>query len=456
MVAAMSGRKIFISYRRADSQWAAARLYDTLAAAFPEDEIFMDVEEIAPGQDFVQVLEDQVGACDVFLALIGRQWIEDARLGDERDFVSIEIEAALARTETLTIPILLDGAAPPDEADLPGALKPLARRQFARLTHEGFRMEAQALIGAIGRIEAAAKPPPAKPNRSLKRLAPLLALPLIAGLGWLGYDIATTPPDPADTPDLATFRECEQCPEMVALPAGSFLFGSPDDEPNRNSGEGPQKKITLARFAIARTETTLADYNHCVAAGACEKIPQTQPPYDGAPAAGARLVDAQAYVAWLNTLAPGEPYAVPSEAQWEYAARGGTVTPYPWGDAPDRAYANMGREVCCIGHAEGPDEWKYEAPVASFRPNPWGLHDMAGNLTEWTADTYSSGHEYAPEDGAALILDLSGRWGRRHVIKGGSYGDRPWQVRPAWRNSNDKEWRLHQYGFRVVRDLTPR
>ena len=117
-VAVMAGGKIFISYRRADSQWAAARIYDTLAAAFPDDHLFMDVEEIAPGQDFVDVLAHQVGACDVFLALIGPDWVTleveggGRRLDDPDDFVRIEIASALARPETLTIPVLLDGAAP--------------------------------------------------------------------------------------------------------------------------------------------------------------------------------------------------------------------------------------------------------------------------------------------------------------------------------------------------------
>lgn len=115
----MAGGKIFISYRRADSQWAAARLYDTLSAAFPEERIFMDVEKIAPGQDFIEVLAGQVGVCDVFLALIGPEWLSlrspggARRLDDAKDFVRIEIASALGREGTVTIPILLDGAAPP-------------------------------------------------------------------------------------------------------------------------------------------------------------------------------------------------------------------------------------------------------------------------------------------------------------------------------------------------------
>ena len=105
----MASGKIFISYRRSDSQWAAARLFDHLAHAFPDGQIFMDVERIAPGQDFVDVLSDQVGGCDVFLALIGADWLDAAgergrRLEDPDDFVRVEIASALAREETVTIP----------------------------------------------------------------------------------------------------------------------------------------------------------------------------------------------------------------------------------------------------------------------------------------------------------------------------------------------------------------
>lgn len=141
----MSGGKIFISYRRADNQWAATRMNDTLAHAFPNDHIFMDVEDIAPGQDFVDVLARQVDACHVFLALIGPDWLSMTtpagvrRLDDPDDFVQVEIASALARSETLTIPVLLDGATPLTEDDLPEDLRALARRQFVRLTHERFR-----------------------------------------------------------------------------------------------------------------------------------------------------------------------------------------------------------------------------------------------------------------------------------------------------------------------------
>lgn len=459
----MAGGKIFISYRRADSQWAAARLYDHLSHAFPDDHLFMDVEKIAPGQDFVDVLADQVGECDVFLALIGPEWLSlraqdgGRRLDDTADFVRVEIASALERSRTLTIPILLDGAAPPAEADLPEDLRPLARRQFVRLTHEGFRAEAQGLTAAIGQALGArrAPSPPRRPP-PWRWIAVAAALPALAAAAWFTHDRLTRPPDPARLADLDTFRECALCPEMVVVPAGRFRFGSPEDEPDRNASEGPVRTVTLRRFAIGRTELTWAEYQHCVDAGACEALPARGKPGEGAPASGVRFVDATAYLAWLNDQVPGAPYRLPSESEWEYAARAGTETPYFWGDAPDRNYANMGRETCCIGHAEGPDRWRDEAPVAQFEPNPWGLHDTAGNLSEWVADTWTGDHADAPADGSPLIWAPEGQPPPRRVLKGGSFSDRPWQVRAAARFSNDVTWRLGEYGVRIARDLTPR
>ncbi len=462
----MAGGKIFISYRRADSQWAAARLYDALSAAFPDERIFMDVEQIAPGQDFVEVLERQVGACDVFLALIGPEWLSmqtDAgarRIEEKQDFVRIEIASALVKPNTVVIPVLLDGAKPPAPGDLPEELRPLARRQFARLTHEGYRQEVGKLIDAIrdalgAGVAARAAPP--KPRRDFRRpvLIGLAAL-VLAGCAAFAYERLTRPADPAGTPDLAVFTECPDCPEMVAIPAGSFMMGSPETEPDRLSQEGPQRQVTVPRFAIAKTETNWALFAACVAEGACAKLQDDGLPKEGMPAAGPSWDDAKAFAAWVNSKVPGEPYRLPTEAEWEYAARGGTDTPYSWGETWDYAKANLGREICCIGAAEGADEWVGAAPIGRFPPNPFGLLDMAGNLAEWVEDVYRDDVENSPTDGSARIWESDSPWAQRHVLKGGSFTDRPWMTRPAARYSNDRNWRAGEYGFRLARDMTPR
>lgn len=467
----MSGRTVFISYRRSDSQWAASRLYDTLSQAFPDDKLFMDVDSIDPGQDFVSVLEEKIAECDVFLALIGASWLSETqedgqrRIDDPEDFVRLEIAGALARSETVVIPVLLDGAEIPQEGDLPAPLKPLARRQFLRLTHEGYRSEVARLVAGIGRIPD--KPParqhvppegqPAPSPGGMRNL--LTAVILLAGTGIVavaGYRFMNQVADLSGRPDLSGFQECDVCPEMVVIPAGEFLMGSPEDEPNRRPQEGPQRKVQVERFAIARTELTFKAWDACVADGGCEARASeaTGVARERIPAMDLSWADAEAYLAWLNTRIAGAPYRLPSEAEWEYAARAGTDTAYPWGTEPDRTHANMGREICCVGAAEGADEWVGVAPVGQFPSNGFGLHDMAGNLSEWTADVYRDSYEGAPADGSARPAAPGRSEFERRVLRGGSYKDRPWQVRSAQRFSNAPDWRLGIYGFRPARDLS--
>ena len=462
----MSGRTIFISYRRSDSQWAASRLYDTLTQAFPHDRLFMDVDSIDPGQDFVHVLEDKIAECDVFLALIGPKWLTEElvegqrRLDDPQDFVRIEISRALSRPETVTIPILLDGAEVPQEQDLPDPLRSLARRQFVRLSHEGYRAEINRLVEAIGkamdqRPAAIALRPTARP-RSWRPVILAAAAAALSGLViaiylWSAGQVQ----DFTDRADFSMFKECPDCPEMIVLPGGSFMMGSPDVEPNRRPQEGPQHEVRIQRFALARTELTFQAWDACVADGGCAGY---TPPDQGIgrgeiPAFNLSWNDAIAYVDWLNAKVGGTPYRLPSEAEWEYAARAGTDTPYPWGETPDRAFANMGRETCCIGAAEGADLWVGAAPVGQFPPNDFGLSDMSGNLSEWVADIYKDSYQDAPTDGSARFAASVSGGKERRVLRGGSYKDRPWQVRSAQRFSNTADWRLDTYGFRLARDL---
>lgn len=467
----MPGGTIFISYRRSDSQWAASRLFDTLSQVFPDERLFMDVDSIAPGQDFVDVLAEQVGRCDVFLALIGPDWLTETnpdgmrRIDDAQDFVRIEIASALEREDTVTIPVLLDGAAVPTESDLPAPLQPLARRQFARLTHEGYRGEIERLVDGIRQALAAAPPPEEAPEERPPRrpkISGRAAAMALAGLGIVaaaaaGVWFAMQPPDPSGNEDLAEFRECEACPAMIVIPAGAFDMGAPADEPKRLKQEGPVRRVEVQRFAIARTEVTFAEWDACVADGGCASFSPSDHDHGRGdnPAFNLSWDDVQSYIQWLNDQVPGDPYRLPSEAEWEYAARAGTTSAYHWGDAPDRAHANMGREICCIGAAEGADRWVGPAPVAQFPPNAFGLYDTAGNVWEWVADVYRNNYEGAPTDGGEWT-STSVRPGARRVLRGGSYMDRPWQVRSAMRISNSSNWRLNTYGFRPARTLGPK
>ena len=150
---------IFISYRRDDSRHAAGRLVDRLGQTFAREQLFMDVDNIPLGLDFVKVLGDKVAQCEVMLVVIGPQWLEardergQRRLDDANDFVRIEVEQALAR-DVRVVPVLVDGAAPPRAEQLPGSMQPLARRQATRLSHERFGSEAEGMVEALAKVIA--------------------------------------------------------------------------------------------------------------------------------------------------------------------------------------------------------------------------------------------------------------------------------------------------------------
>ncbi|HWE15922.1 MAG TPA: toll/interleukin-1 receptor domain-containing protein [Hyphomicrobiaceae bacterium] len=191
---------IFVSYRREDSQHAAGRLVDRLTQSFGKDRIFMDVDAIEPGLDFVEVIGEKVASCDVLLALIGPRWLEASeqggrpRLDNPSDFVRLEIEAALRRSIRV-IPVLLDGASPLEEDSLPHSLKALARRQAVRITHERFAADAAGLVQSLAKAAKPARPAAswAGAPRTSRPDAPPASGGLISrGMAW-GYVLLAVP-----------------------------------------------------------------------------------------------------------------------------------------------------------------------------------------------------------------------------------------------------------------------
>lgn len=265
------------------------------------------------------------------------------------------------------------------------------------------------------------------------------------------------------------FTDCAGCPEMVVLPAGDFLMGSPPDEPERRENE-PQHRVTIARpFAMSRTPVTWNQWEACVRDNWCEAEvidaalrlnPDGTPIEDyrdygrgTRPAVGMNWYDALRFVGWLNWKTGADRYALPSEAQWEYGARAGSTTAFPWGAALDYDYGNFGqRESGLGGHAEGRDTWVNEtSPVASFPPNAFGLYDMHGNIFEWTQDCYEADFAHAPADGSANTEgDCSVR-----VFRSGTFVSNPYMQRSARRGAPyPATARGRNYlGFRVVKSL---
>jgi formylglycine-generating enzyme required for sulfatase activity len=268
-----------------------------------------------------------------------------------------------------------------------------------------------------------------------------------------------------------TFKECRNCPEMVVIPQGSYTIGSPADEPERRDNE-PQRRVTIARpFAIGKTEVTWNQWEACVRDRWCDGIGveqalRTNP--DGTlnkafvdwgrgtrPAVGMSWFDAQNFVGWLNWKIGNkdDAYRLPSEAEWEYAARAGTTTAYPWGTTLNHDYGNFGGPGPGLGgKAEGRDTWTDRtAPVASFPGNAFGLHDMHGNVFEWVEDCYEADRAHAPTDGSA---NREGNCANR-VFRDGTFLSNPYMQRSARRGAPyPATQRGRNYlGFRVAKTL---
>jgi formylglycine-generating enzyme required for sulfatase activity len=240
------------------------------------------------------------------------------------------------------------------------------------------------------------------------------------------------------------FRECNLCPDMVVVPAGSFLMGSPETEPGREPSEGPQHRVTIARpFAVAKFAVTSAEWQACVRERGCRDDAD-----DGwgarAAVTGPSWNDAQSYATWLSKRT-GKTYRLLSEAEYEYAARGGTETAYAWGEA-----AGTGHADCAgCGSRSGNNR---PAPVGAFAPNGFGLHDMTGNEQSFVEDCWHDTYDGAPSDGAAWTR--GGDCGTR-VVRGGSWASNPVELRSASRSISGTSDRYPIIGFRVARTLEP-
>ena len=240
------------------------------------------------------------------------------------------------------------------------------------------------------------------------------------------------------------FRDCGACPEMVVVPAGSFMMGSPSAERGRYRDEGPVHRVTIGEpFAVGVYEVTFDEWQACARGGGCGGYSPADQSWGGGkrPVINVSWKDAQAYVEWLSRKT-GRPYRLPSESEWEYVARAGTRTAYWWGDRVGQRRAN------CKGCMSRWDNSR-TAPVGSFSANAFGLHDVHGNVSEWVGDCWNSGYGRAPRDGSAWE---SGDCDHR-IVRGGAWIAVPNAMRSAFRSSTFFGSRYSTTGFRVARTL---
>jgi formylglycine-generating enzyme required for sulfatase activity len=238
----------------------------------------------------------------------------------------------------------------------------------------------------------------------------------------------------------SAFRDCQECPEMVVVPAGEFFMGSNDGGAN----EKPLHKVNIAKaFAVGKFEVTFAEWDACVAAGGCPRSPEDQGWGRGRrPVINVSWDDVtKEYLPWLNRTT-GKTYRLLTEAEWEYAARSSTRTAYSWGNDVGKNWANC--SACG-------SQWdnKQTAPVGSFQPNAFGVHDMQGNVWEWVQDCYTRNYVGAPSDGSAVSDTAS----CSRVRRGGSWNGVPKDLYPSGRLGNSLSSRFNNLGFRVARTL---
>ncbi|MEF8734005.1 MAG: SUMF1/EgtB/PvdO family nonheme iron enzyme [Candidatus Accumulibacter meliphilus] len=288
----------------------------------------------------------------------------------------------------------------------------------------------------------------------------------------------------APKPPGTVFRDCPACPEMVVIRAGEFSMGSPASEEGRGKDEGPQHQVRIGKaFALGRKELTVGEFGRFVQASGYRTSAEkdtgkgcyawdkgdgkwdwragrkwSEPGYaqgEQQPVACVSWDDARAYVQWL-AKETGQGYRLPSEAEWEYAARAGGKTARPWGDNPKDAcsHANVADNTTYEGTSWEPkhdcsDGYWFPAPVASYQANRFGLYDMIGNVWEWVQDCYQDSYTGAPADGSAR----EGGKCEARVLRGGSWTHSPQFARSAYRIWVAPASRGDDSGFRLARTL---
>ncbi|MGF1519156.1 MAG: SUMF1/EgtB/PvdO family nonheme iron enzyme [Nodosilinea sp.] len=427
---------IFLSYRRSDSDDIAGRIYDRLVAHFGKGSIFFDVDTIPLGIDFREFLQGEVQQCQVLVAIIGSTWLGTTdgdghrRLDNTADWVRIELETALARQIPI-IPLLVRGAQMPKEIELPSSLQKLAYRNAttARAGRD-FHPDMDVLIRGIEILVE-------------RFLTPTFKFEVVT-VNAQGQVVNTT------TKTAEYVRENLGngiTLDLVRIPAGQFLMGAPAGEEGRFDEEGPQHRVTVSEFWLGKYPVTQAQY---------QAIMGQNPSHfseNGAnrPVETVSWHDAVAFCQKLSKKM-GRTYRLPSEAEWEYACRAGTTTPFYFGSTITPDLANYDGNYT---YANGPTGTfrKQTTEVGQFPPNAFGLYDMHGNVWEWCADHWHPNYEGAPTDGSALLLPGGRKSVERYswMMRGGSWSDISMVCRSAFRSSPVPDaFGVHSFGFRVV------
>ena len=497
----------------------------------------MDVDSIALGRDFRQALHERLESCDALLALIGPSWLDmkdpagKRRLEDPGDYVRQEIATALTRNIPVT-PVLVQGAALPGSDRLPNDLKDLSFRNGIELSHSRWHSDIRELAerlglgeGAISSADARSRSALTKPVASpaaiadaterrdragappwLTRRRALGAAAIAAAATGLGvaapfirrfvfqpaqptlrpisFEYVTVDEKGARLPTQKAAASLFTEPlgdgvgiDMVAIPGGTFVMGSPIYEPERRPNESPQRQVTLSAFLIGASPITQAQWA-AVATKRPKKTTYDLEPFpsffhgDDLPVESVTWNEADEFCSRLSEIT-GRGYRLPTEAEWEYSCRAGTTGPFHVGPTITTDLANYcgeGGAVCGYNYGRSIATVSYDGmtygsgaydqgptggfrgtttPRGTFPPNRFGLYDMHGNVWEYCLDAARANYADAPSDGGPK---LSGAPEAERILRGGSWSHNPAICRSAYRDAiapDNPGWQ-GRIGLRVV------
>ncbi len=410
---------VFISYRRAQRS-KVEPIKDRLEALGLK--VFFDVHGVDGGANFPSVIDANLRAAKAVLACWSPAYFEQK---PHPDWCMVECRFGMGQDKL--VPVAVEhfaGDAPP--VDMHGVNYFDLTAWRGQDQHEDWRRTLNTLSRHLGRDLAAGALDSASDVRKRH------------GAVW--RDVIPGLPDSA-------------CPEMVTIPPGKFLMGAPAGEEGSSDDERPQHEVRIDyAFAFGKHAVTFAEWDAAIAAGAKLEKPGDEGWGRGRmPVINVNWNDAKAYIAWLNAKlglkGARDAYRLPSEAEWEYACRAGTTTPFSFGATISTAQANYNGEYTYGAGKKGERRGK-TTPVGSFSVNAFGLHDMHGNVWEWCADAWNANYNGAPSDGSAWLT------GNASSLRGGSWLNNPLWLRSAVRGRyDDPTLRKSVLGFRVARTL---
>ena len=438
--------KVFISYRRKDNQYAANLIYDRLIERFSKESVYFDIDAMPAGVDFRRHIQQAVSECDVLLAVIGDHWQEldergEPRLNNPADYVRIEIAAALAR-DIPVVPVLVGSAQVPRESELPVELADLAYRN-AREVRAGSSMtgDLHRLISGIEQAlgSVASKPSPPPPETSGRVRASGTDRDEVAPKQSIEVPKWASSADEDQYGRWAAFELGGQQHRMRWIEPGEFLMGSPEDEPGRLDSEAQHRVSLTAGFWLGEM---------AVSQSLWKQVTGENPGYfsgENLPVESVSHNDIQQlFLTALNRQIPLLEACLPTEAQWEYACRAGTQTPFSFGDVLSAELANFDGTESYNNQPAGVYR-KSTAPVDEFQPNPWGLYQMHGNVWEWCADGQ---RRYMADE---KVVDPIGPDGGERVLRGGAWNASLGRyLRSAGRYANSPDRRTRDIGFRLA------